>query len=298
MSKLLERLMRERLEKEARKLERERKKKEREKEKKKEERKKERLRAKKERKREQHVKKLRHKQNQRYYKKKRDAFLKEKKRIGDVKGIFTVYIMKDMKKYKKLGRVTWKTEAYEIFNKAIEQNRKEVLYPQKTYDRPLKKQKNVDYDIIIVQKISDADDTVTHFRDEDGKFIEHEIIDKSGYKIIDRKEWYIEETFSVYGYHPNKDRKTFKFIRDEIVFKDVTPETSRRVFVYRNHVFVQYNSTFDFISCRTKKEAERLYDALYKIGEKNKYVIFTGRSPRGVSAWLRNEIEKMTGWKC
>jgi hypothetical protein len=216
MSKLLERLKREREEKERRKLERERKKIEREKEKK---------RIKKEK----HKKAVRRKQNARYYKKKRAAVLKERAKIGDEKGYFMVLIMKDRKRMKKLGYATWKTDAYKIFNEAVEQNRKEVKYPLKVFDRNDRGRK-ADYEIIIVQRESSDDEIVTHFRDEDGRFVEHSVIDYSGYKIIDKAEWLIEETFSVYGYHPEKDRKDFTFILNELVLKDISPETSRNIF--------------------------------------------------------------------
>lgn len=281
MSKLLERLKREREEKEQRRLERERKKIEREKEKK---------RIKKEK----HKKAVRHKQNARYYKKKRAAVLKERAKIGDEKGYFMVLIMKDRKRMKKLGSATWKTDAYKIFNEAVEQNRREVKYPLKVFDRNDRGRK-ADHDIIIVQRVSSDDEIVTHFRDEDGRFVEHSVIDYSGYKIIDKAEWFIEETFSVYGYHPEKDRKDFTFILNELVLKDISPETSRNIFVYADKVFIQHNDYFDYIRCKSNREAERLYDAIYKAVDGNKYIVFTGRAPRELSRWIKDNIKEMTG---
>lgn len=283
MSKLLERWKREKAEREARQLEREKKRAEREKEK---------LRIK----REKHHKKMRHKQNQRYYKKKRSAFLKEKAKIGDERGCFSVYIMKNRKKIKKVGTAKWKTDAYAIFNEAIEQNRKEVSYPLMVYDRG-NLSKKVEHEIIIVQKVRPEDDIIAHFRNEDGRFIEHEIVDKSGYKIIDKAEWLIEETFTVQGYHPTKDRKTFRFILDEMVLKDISRETSRMVFVHCDKVIIRNDSTLDTITCKNNKEAERLYDALYKAVDGNKYIVFTGRCPRDMSAWVKENLEEITGRK-
>ena len=283
MSKLLERWKREKVEKEARQAERERKRAEREKEK---------LRLK----REKHHKKMRHKQNQRYYKKKRAAFMKEKAKIGDEKGYFVVYIMKNCKKVKKIGVAAWKTDAYNIFNDAIEKNRADVSYPLRVYDRG-NLSKTVEHEIIIAQKVTQEDDAVTYFRNADGKFIEHEIVDKKGYKIIDKAEWLIEETFTVQGYHPTKDRKTFRFILNEMVLKDLSRETSRVIFVWGDKVIIRNDSTLDAITCKNNKEAERLYDALYKAVDGNKYIAFTGRCPRDIVGWVKENLEEITGRK-
>lgn len=285
MSRLLERWKREKEEKEQRRIEREKRKTEREKEK--ERKKKE---AKKKRKKSA--------ENRKYYKKVRAKQLKERKDKGDEYGYFMVLVMKDCERFKKVGISYWKTGAYKLFNDEVEKNRKEVSYPQLKISDGGVLSNSSEYEIIIVQLINDDDkDMISHFRDKDGRFIEHIITDSDKYKIIDKADWFVDETFAVYGYHPINDRKNFAFIADNIVMKDVRPDTARRVFVYKNKVVIQYDSTFDFVQCKSNKEAERLYDALYKKADGNKYIIFTGRSPRGISTWLLNELEQITGWK-
>ena len=106
--KSLARMLREQAEREQRKAEKERIKKEKEEEKK-------RL------KRIEHKKKLKHKQNQRYYKKVKAKRLQERKEKGDKKAYHMVVIMKNYKRKKRLGFSWWMTDAYDMYNKAIEE---------------------------------------------------------------------------------------------------------------------------------------------------------------------------------
>ena len=80
-----------------------------------------------------HKKKLKQKQNKRAYAKRRKAQLDERKAIGDEYGYYSIYIAKNNKRVRFVGTSWWKTDAYKIFNNAIEGNRKKVLFPQTIY---------------------------------------------------------------------------------------------------------------------------------------------------------------------
>ena len=286
MSRLLERWKREKAEREAKKAEREKKRKEKEKEK---------LRLKRER----HRKVVKSRQNRRYYKKVRAKRLKERAKNGDVYGYYMVLLMKNRQRIGKIGKAWWKTEAYRLFNDAIAANREDVKYPVKICESGNSgKTWSNEYEIIIVQKVTDDvfKDKVTFIRDEHGKFIEHAIIDNDKYIILDKAEWYVDEKFNVYGYHPIKNRKTFKFILDNIVLKDLERDTSRRIFTYKNKLVVQYDSDFDFVTCKTQEEAERLYDTIQSETDGNPYLLFTGRLSKDMGRWFVDEMMEKTGW--
>ena len=287
--KSLERMIREKKEREERRAERERIKKEKETEK---------LRIKKlERK-----KKLKKIQNKKYYKKIRDQKLEEKKKKGDKKAYHMVVIMKNYKRKKRIGASWWMTDAYEIYNKAIEENHSSVKFPVQIYEANtskhkdgIKKTKPV-YEIMILQRNPEGGEEAM-LKNKAGKFVPNIIIDNEYYTILDKDEWFEEETFNVYGYHPKKDRKDFSFILNEIVLKDVTPDSMRRIFPYQNRVIIQYNDDIDIITCKTPAESDRLHTALEKAVGNNKYVIFTYRTTsKNIASWVLDKLEEKTGW--
>ena len=289
MSRLLERWKREKAEKEARRLEREKKRKEKEAEKKRIAREKKKKRKKK-------------MYNRRSYVKRRSVEIKNREKMGDVYGYHMVVIMKNGKKVKSLGCAWWRLNAFELYNNAIEKNRQEVKFPVELYETNEKKQKEakrsqkVNYEIMIIKKITDEESNVSHFRDEKGKYVECIIKDDTSYKIIAKDDWYVEETFNVYGYHPYKDRKNYDFIKNEMLLKENEYDDIKRVFHFNHRLIIQNDTDIDIITCKTPKEAERLHNALEKDLSGNKNIFFTGKLKRNLSSWILNEIEKKTGW--
>lgn len=288
--KSLERLLRERAEREQRKAEKERIKKEKEEEKK-------RL------KRIEHKKKLKRKQNQKYYKKVKAKRLQERKEKGDKRAYHMVVIMKNYKRRKRLGFSWWMTDAYEIYNKAIEENRATVKFPVQIHEGNEKRQKagersiNATYEIMILQRTSEGQQ-INSFRNKSGKFVPNIIIDDENYTIIAKHEWLVEETFNVYGYHPIKDRKTFDFILNEMVLKNCERDNIKRIFSFNNRVIIQYDSDIDIITCKTASDAKRLYNEIEKATVGNKFLIFTERmTSKNIATWVLNKLEEKTGWK-
>ena len=215
-----------------------------------------------------------------------------------------IVIMKNKKRIKRIGTTWWKTAAYEIYNNAIEENQSNVICPVEIHETtngiPKDGNSTIDmkYEIMIVEKIDEDEDKVKKFRNEDGKFIDN-IITDSNYKILAKHSWLIEEKFSVYGFHPKKQRKDAHYILNEMILKDSCRDNTKRIFLYNNKVVIQYDTDFDFITCKTDKEAERLYDILEKKvnkPKKNKFILFTDKLNKHMSTWFLNELEKKTGW--
>jgi len=250
-----------------------------------------------------HKKKLKKKQNKRAYAKRRKAQLDERAAKGDEFGYYGIYIVKNNKRVRYIGKCCWKTDAYKIFNDAIEGNRSKVMFPQTVYtDRKdgAHEAKEVKYEIVLVKKTKEDEETTALLKNKDGKFIENVIVDWEDHVIIDKADWFVEEKFGIYGFHPYKQKKTYSFIINELLLKneDVGDEM-RRVMVFKNKVIIQYLEDFDFVTCYDNEQAKTLYDKLqYDINKMNKkFIVFMGETvPESASKWL-DKFEEKTGWK-
>ena len=235
-----------------------------------------------------HKKKLKQKQNKRAYAKRRKAQLDERKKKGDEWGYYSVYLTKDQKRVRFVGTSWWKTDAYKIFTESIEKNRNKVKFPQTKYK----------YEILLIKKTNEDEDTVNSLRNEDGKFVENIITDWENHVIVDKSDWLVEEKFGIYGYHPRKQKKTYEFILNDLLLnnEDVGDEM-RRVMVFKNKVIIQYLDDFDFITCYDNNQAKTLYDTLQdEITKlKKKFIVFMGEAvPDAASKWL-DKFEEKTG---
>ena len=116
--------------------------------------------------------------------KEREAYHKS---IGDEKGYFTIYLMKNGKRLvnNTYGQNKYKVAAQQKFHKLVEENHNSVQYP-KTFSSYKNKVCEVKYELVLVQKIDEEKDNVTLIRDENGKFIENYFTDTQGYKILEK----------------------------------------------------------------------------------------------------------------
>lgn len=228
--------------------------------------------------------KLRQKQNKRYYDKIKKAKAKERKELGDRKAYFMILIVKNNRRVKRLGAAWWINDAYKIYNSIMERNKNEVKFPvifrtQSNSNNRAENKTMTKWELLLVEKIKKGDDNVTQFRDENGKFINVQVIDHEEYKIIAKNEWRVEEKFNVYGYHPKKDRKDYTFILNELFLNKLNLiDDVIRVNVLGNKLLISYSENFDFVICKNNNEAERLYTAFQNddLLKKNKSVIFFG----------------------
>ena len=84
-----------------------------------------------------------------------------------------------------------------------------------------------------------------------------------------------------------------------MLLKDVSHDNIKRVFVFYNKFVIQYDGDFDFVTCKSKREADRLYMLMEKCITKlklNKYILFTDRLTSYMTLWFVNEMVKKTGW--
>lgn len=247
-------------------------------------------------------KKSRQKSNKKYYAKMRAKKLAEKTKEGDEKGSYLILLVKDKKRYDKLGEYRWKNAAFKAYNEAIEENSK-ISFPVQTLVSKIgNATKKVEYEIIIASLLKKDEETnVTQFRNKEGKYVDTVVMDRKRHCIIAKHDWFIEETFYVYGYHPIRDRKTYPFILNNIVLNNINSRDDiRSITTHKNRLFINYINDFDFVVCKNCSEAERLYLTLQKdIPKQYKdYVLFLGEIVQKNSvSRLLDRIAEKTGWE-
>ena len=240
-------------------------------------------------------KRLLKKRNARKYAKRKKALDEYRKLMGDEKGTFSIYLMKNGKRVKFFGRKRFKNSAVGLYFDLLKKNKKEVSFKQtivKNYGKYVENK----YELVLVKKLTpEESNNVTLLRDDNGKFIENYLVDAPTHKILDKNEWLIEETFNVYGFDPQKERKTFKYIYDNIVLKNTNSYS--RIFIYNNKL-IHHNDDFDMVRCKNTQQAVKLYDTIEKKIDKKKYpnIFFMGKLSGTSVEWVISEIQKKTGW--
>ena len=241
-------------------------------------------------------KRLLKKRNARYYAKRKAAREEYHKSMGDEKGTFSIYLMKDGKRTKFFGYRRYKVAALQLYHEILQKNNEAVQFPQK-YVKSSKKIKKHVYELVLVKKLDEDDtDNTTLLRNKDGKFIENYLVDAPSHKILDKNEWLIEETFHVYGFDPIKERKNFDYIYNKKKKKNTSIYS--RILVYNNKLIHHYDDDFDMVICKSPSQAVELYDMIEKMIDTKKIptIFFMGKISGSMSTWILNEIEKKTGW--
>ena len=122
-------------------------------------------------------KRLLKKRNARYYAKRKAAREEYHKSMGDEKGTFSIYLMKDGKRTKFFGYRRYKVAALQLYHEILQKNNEAVQFPQK-YVKSSKKIKKHVYELVLVKKLDEDDtDNTTLLRNKDGKFIENNLVD-------------------------------------------------------------------------------------------------------------------------
>lgn len=242
-----------------------------------------------------HIKNLRKKQNARAYKKRRDAELAYHKANGDVQGYYRIVLTKNYEQIEELSYSWWMLTAYEKFNKYIEENNKDVICEKIIAQSNIQDAEPIKNEILLLKKIDpEYDNGIREFRNEIGTFVENRIENNNKYAIIAKNDWYIPETYNVYGYNPITDRKTGRWVLENIILN----ENFKLIYMCDNKLIAQYDNDFDFVVCKNAKECLRLYNALeYNTPKKSKMVMFMSYIAKGRKSWLYDQLEEKTGWK-
>lgn len=236
--------------------------------------------------------------NRKNYLKRTQSMRDMRKNNGDVYGWHAIYITKNNKRIKMVKHGWWMLDVYKEYQRLIEENRKEVLCPKRLIKRERDKKDYIPikYEILFAKHINpETDSGMRAIRNSQGKLVEHKVVD-CNQAILAKEEWYIPETFVVYGYDPVHDKKTGKWILDNLLINNKDKNEIIRVFFGAKRIFIQTNETLTFVTCKNKDDCFRLYTDLEKaIGENNE-IIFTGGIPKTKVSELKDQMQKVTGW--
>ena len=206
--------------------------------------------------------------------------------------------MRDREQVGELGTSRWLLRAMGKFNDYVREHNDGVIC-DKRYTKKSGEVGTYFKDEILVLKLIDpkTDDGVRAFRNEDGMFVDHIVSNNSKYAIIAKSDVYTPETYQVYGYSPMNDKKTGRWIYDNIIAKDCSRDNFKSVFVLNNKLIVQYDGDFDLVICDSKDECVRLYEGLRaEAGPDNKFVAFAGFVVNSMKSRYYSMISEKTGW--
>lgn len=188
--------------------------------------------------------------------------------------------------------------AYDKINELLEEN-KNIVFPKKIENNEILE--NARYEYVILEKNRHGDKVNLGQRNEYGKVVKQELsTDK--WVILEKFPYDVEETFWVWGFNPNTERKTFDWIYENIIMDGIeTQYDIKRVFLYKNKIIVKDdNNNIEMIICKTQSDSIRFYNLIddWNKKRKNKNVIMLGslNLPGERKRKIEAEIMKLTGW--
>lgn len=157
------------------------------------------------------------------------------------------------------------------------------------------------YEYIILEKNRYGDKVNLEQRNEYGKMVKQELsTDK--WVILDKFQYDVEETFWVWGFNPNTERKTFPWIYENIIMDGLdTKYDIKRVFLYKNKIIIKDDSNnIDMVICKVQSDSIRFYNLIDEWNKKkrNRQVFMLGslNLPGDRKRKIEEEIMEMTGW--
>ena len=189
--------------------------------------------------------------------------------------------------------------AYKRFNAMLKESREGVVFPVE-YNNHKHVMVRSQYELVMLKYRQPGDERVNRVRDKYGRYREYETSD-DGWMVVDRADYFIEETFWVYGYHPRLQRKTFSWVFDEFVRRpDGDKSSIRSVALYLNKIMIETDDKLELVLCKNKRDAIRFYNKMEEwcLKRRMRYVAFMGDVDRSrhKAQWV-DKIRKLTNWK-
>jgi len=192
-----------------------------------------------------------------------------------------------------------KDDAIQKFNKILIENKKDVRIPKKVLikEHYIHEAK---YELILLKRRKEDDPKETLIRNEMGQFVPN-VATNEKWVIYEKADFYFEETYWVYGFHPRHQRKDFYYILEDILLKGVGKVNyhQKRVMVYKNKLIIEDdNYDFEMVICKTHEDCIRLYNELEKeiIPLKLKSIYWSGFVGDALYGRLIERIMEKTGW--
>ena len=226
-------------------------------------------------------------------KKKRELELKKSLPRKKISWKFKIVACKNGKQIKYIGKYITPEKAYEKINELLGN---EIYCPQKYHHS--KKLSEIKYEYLI---LTHKDGNTPMLRNEFGKVVEQKT-NSEKWDVYDKFSYQVEETFWVWGFNNKTERKTFKWIYDNILIGGLSSKYDiRRIILYKNKIIFLHDDDFmDLIICKTMDDSIHFYNKLQELIEKDKIkqVFFLGSyNQRGEKKKdIEKKIMELTGW--
>lgn len=181
---------------------------------------------------------------------------------------FKIILTNRGKYLKSMGIFKKSEDAYKRFNE-LKKESDSVQFPIMTNNEEHHFME-ANYEIVLLKALTEDEvkeatqnkGVQSQIRDEFGKFIDC-TIKSVVWKVHDIAPYSVEESFFVFGHHPRFDRKTYKWIFDNILCRKLDDRISMKTIYIQNHrVLFDYDGGMDIVICKTKKDSLRLYNKL------------------------------------
>jgi hypothetical protein len=190
-----------------------------------------------------------------------------------------------------LHRSKTRETAFINYHKLKEANK--VLYPRKFVNtngiKPVKYQ-------ICVTKITEETDIFRTLRDSYGKVYSEPPL--GDWTILDSDEYFVEETFWVWGLDPKANRPNVTEVIKRLMTGAYAKNMVKQVIVVHNKVLIYNEDQFDMVICKNIEDAQRLHHTLGKIAKKQKLksLLFMGTAGPVMIGRMYDLIHEKTKW--
>ena len=194
--------------------------------------------------------------------------------------------------YKKtLYKCKTRDTVFTNYRRIKEENK--VLFPRKFVNtksiKPVKDQ-------IYVTKITEPNDTFRTLRNDYGKLYTEKPI--GDWTILDSDDYFIEETFWVYGFDSKKSRPTISEIVKRLMSGAYSKNMVKQIIVVHNKLLIYNENQFEMVICKNMEDAQRLHHTLAKIAKKQKIksLLFMGTASQAMIGRMYDKIHDETNW--
>ena len=212
------------------------------------------------------------------------------------KYIYHIIITSNGREIKDIYHSAKKTSAYNKFNALVKKNSETVVFPVRYINNNGLKDAN--YEIVIIKSKDKKDASETKIRDEYGRYVSY-VSSSDDWIIVDRAKYDREETFWVYGFHPQLDRKNFTWIFDNYIKDGCNKYSFKNILVFKNKLIIDTNGKLNIVLCKNRNDCIRLFNKLEEksIDNKLKYIIWGGDiSNSPIKKDIIKRLLEYTGW--
>jgi len=211
------------------------------------------------------------------------------------KSIYRLALISNGRNIKTLGHSSTEDGIYKILE-TIREKSSNVRFPIRYIN--IGKLVRANYEVFLLKKDVKAPKSI-FLKNEDGEIITYEG-DSDVWKIHDRVDIDLEETFWVFGKDPRHERKDFSWIYNNLICIGSDDKYNmKQILVYRNKLLIKSPYSFNIVICKNESDCIRLYNELESEckEKKVKLAAFLGNAYTSVfnGEW-KKQIKDLTHW--